>query len=418
MVKSLLDRSSQPLISPTDTSGANDVAPAQTEAPEANANQVTSPEVTGPQTPATPQTTGAATPIQPSPDTQPTQPQSVTPAIATPAAETTPPPPQSQTQAKTPAYLADWQNNTFGDVVKNSDKSIAELISDRNRWAQDTKGNPLDVYEIMSAIQGKDISKSAKQNADEEKAAARKARWDQVSNLLLQLGNFMGTIGGAPGYKYEDPNELTKRQQALRDAVLKQRETANTNYLAQIWKQQADQRAKELNAANIILLGARKANTDNDTANDNKTTEATIALKGAQQKAVEDKNTRENNLQPFKTKVLSSQANANEARAQKSRSGGSSGSGSGRGAGKYTAYDSAGRIHYFTTQGEAQTFAKREGTWVEKITTSDMDNKGNTVQRSSGGYAGKPGQSKAKSSNESFDVNRYRRGGAKKPPLN
>lgn len=238
---------------------------------------------------------------------------------------------QTAGNATAPSYLADWSKVSFSDAVKSGDKSIADYMRDYNKWARANNQEPLDVYDMMQAINGNDISESYAANEKEKRKLERQQRWEQIGNMLAHLGNFVGTIAGAPSATYETGEHLTARQQAVRDAVEKQNGDPK-NILAMIWKDRADQRARELNNANIALQGARKANVEGQTANQKAQSEANVALKGAQQKQVESataennaqtgyinaKNKREQELQPLKKKNIQSSTNANNARANAS----------------------------------------------------------------------------------------------------
>ena len=230
-----------------------------------------------------------------------------------------------------PSYLADWSKVSFSDAVKSGDKSIADYMRDYNKWARANNQEPLDVYDMMQAINGNDISESYADNEKAKRKLERQQRWEQIGNVLAHLGNFVGTIAGAPSATYETGEHLTARQQAIRDAVQKQNGDPK-NILAMIWKDRADQRARELNNANIALQGARKANVEGQTANQKAQSDANVALKGAQQRQadtaadenqaqtdyIEGKNKREQELQPLKKKNIQSSTNANNARANAS----------------------------------------------------------------------------------------------------
>lgn len=230
-----------------------------------------------------------------------------------------------------PTYLADWSKVSFSDAVKSGDKSIADYMRDYNKWARANNQEPLDVYDMMQAINGNDISESYAANEKARKKLERQQRWEQIGNVLAHLGNFVGTLAGAPSATYETGEHLTARQKAVRDAVQKQQGDPK-NILAMIWKDRADQRARELNNANIALQGARKANVEGQTANQKAQSDANVALKGAQQRQantaadeneaqtgyINDKNQREQDLQPLKKKNIQSSTNANNARANAS----------------------------------------------------------------------------------------------------
>lgn len=311
-------------------------------------------------------------------------------------------------------YLADWANNPFIDVVKSGDKSIADYMLDYNKWAEANGKDPLDVLTMYQAMNNKDIAKSYGQNEKEDKKLQRQQRWEQIGNVLSHLGNFVGTIAGAPSQTIETAPQLTARQQAVRDAITKQRGDPK-NILAQIWKQRADQRAKDLNDANVALRaaqkateGARKANVEGKTANEKAQSDANVALKGAQQGQAESatheneaqtnyingKNKREKELQPYKKRVLTSQtrrnnagADASEASARlsrvkeiKTRSGITA----------YQAQDEKGRVHTFSTAKEAEQYARQHNTWVVDYAETTGDNgygKPKTVRKPNGGHA-------------------------------
>lgn len=233
--------------------------------------------------------------------------------------------------SEAPSYLADWSKVSFSDAVKSGNKSIADYMRDYNKWARANNQEPLDVYDMMQAINGNDISESYADNEKAKRKLERQQRWEQIGNVLAHLGNFVGTIAGAPSGTYETGEHLTARQQAIRDAVQKQNGDPK-NILAMIWKDRADQRARELNNANIALQGARKANVEGQTANQKAQSDANVALKGAQQRQadtaadenqaqtdyIEGKNKREQELQPLKKKNIQSSTNANNARANAS----------------------------------------------------------------------------------------------------
>lgn len=231
----------------------------------------------------------------------------------------------------TPTYLADWGNTTFMDAVKSGNKSIADYMRDYNKWATANNQDPLDIYTMMQAINGNDIGESYAENEKAQRRLKRQQTWEQIGNVLAHLGNFVGTLAGAPSATYETGPQLTARQQAVRDAVEKQRGDPK-NILAQIWKDRADQRARELNNANVALQGARKANVEGQTVNQKAQSDATVALRGAQQHQAETaaqenqaradyvtgQNDRAKELQPLKKANIRSSTNANNARANAS----------------------------------------------------------------------------------------------------
>ena len=136
-------------------------------------------------------------------------------------------------------------------VYNLENKSIGENISDYNRWAKENGQKPLDIFEMIPYMQGKDLSKSLAQNEEDEKKLERQEKWERTGNFLAHLGSFVGAIAGGPAQDIESGAELTKRQRALRDATINQRNAYNNTMLQLYMKQQADERAEKMNEANI-----------------------------------------------------------------------------------------------------------------------------------------------------------------------
>ena len=196
---------------------------------------------------------------------------------------------QAPPSTATPTYLADWQGGiSFNDAINNGQHSIAEYIADYNRYASANGSDPLDIFTMMNAMQNRDVNKSVQQNQMDEKKALRRERWAQTANLLAHVGNFVGTLLGAPSQTIESGVELTKRQQALREKTLALRNTYNQNLLAQIWKDRADQRAADKNKADIGLIQQRVQSLQADEQRKNDKNKADIALAGARQQQAEE----------------------------------------------------------------------------------------------------------------------------------
>ncbi len=218
-----------------------------------------------------------------------------------------------------------WNHGqSIGDYAKTSGESIGNVLSSYWNWANDND-KPVDIINVMGAIQGKDITKSAAQNEAEEKKAKRKQMWDSVGMVLTHLGNFAGTLAGGPAQKIETP-EFTKRQQALYDATMQQRDKNNQNLLTQLWNQQANERANELNKQKEAVEAARAAGILSDIENKKAVANANIGNIGAQQKQheaqtdyINDKNEREEALAPLVRGRVQAQTRASNASAAHSR---------------------------------------------------------------------------------------------------
>lgn len=123
-----------------------------------------------------------------------------------------------------------WADGFEATLRKYPDLNIATAIKGYNDSAKKQGKEPLDILEIWPLMQNNDITKSLAENEKLEKKRADKEKWEQTANVLSHLGNFIGTIAGAPSQDIESSIELSKRQQILRDKTLEQRRQANSDY--------------------------------------------------------------------------------------------------------------------------------------------------------------------------------------------
>ena len=89
-----------------------------------------------------------------------------------------------------------------------------------------------------------DGDKTVAANEALKKKAERKAKWEQWGNLFMHLGNFFGTVQGAPSQKIESAQELTDRQRKLREATEALRAKGYTQMMVNIWKDRQDKQAQ------------------------------------------------------------------------------------------------------------------------------------------------------------------------------
>jgi YD repeat-containing protein len=122
----------------------------------------------------------------------------------------------------------------------------AQAIAAYNKWATDNGKPAADIGEIYSFINGQDPNKSQKDIEAEEKKMKRNEDWERVGNFLAHLGNFVGTISGAPSQELEPAINLTKRQQALRDKTMALRQKSVSDYLS-TYRQKQDEALKQQN---------------------------------------------------------------------------------------------------------------------------------------------------------------------------
>ena len=140
-----------------------------------------------------------------------------------------------------------------------------------------------------------DADKTVAANAALQKKAENQAKWEQWGNLFMHLGNFFGTVQGAPSQKIESAQELTDRQRKIREATDALRAKGYNQMMVNIYKDRQDKQAQ------MQVEAAAKAN------------EALAAYRGSQ-KAQEDA------LTPVKVQTEKERGNAAAAQAALSTS--------------------------------------------------------------------------------------------------
>lgn len=130
-----------------------------------------------------------------------------------------------------------------------------------------------------------DADKTVAANAALQKKAENQAKWEQWGNLFMHLGNFFGTVQGAPSQKIESAQELTDRQRKIRDATEALRAKGYNQMMLNIYKDRQDKQAQ------LQAEAAAKAN------------EALAAYRGAQKN-------QEEALTPVKLKTEQERGNA------------------------------------------------------------------------------------------------------------
>lgn len=114
-----------------------------------------------------------------------------------------------------------------------------------------------------------DGDKTVAANEALKKKAERQAKMEQWSNFLMHLGNFFGTVQGAPSQKIESAQELTDRQRKIREATDALRAKGYDQMLLNIWKDRQDKQAQmqaeaaaKANEALAAYRGSQKNQTD------------------------------------------------------------------------------------------------------------------------------------------------------------
>lgn len=89
-----------------------------------------------------------------------------------------------------------------------------------------------------------DGDKTVADNEALKKKAERKAKMEQWGNFLMHLGNFIGTVQGAPSQKIESAQELTDRQRKIRESTDSLRAKGYDQMMVNIWKDRQDKQAQ------------------------------------------------------------------------------------------------------------------------------------------------------------------------------
>ena len=114
-----------------------------------------------------------------------------------------------------------------------------------------------------------DGDKTVAANEALKKKAERQAKMEQWSNFLMHLGNFFGTVQGAPSQKIESAQELTDRQRKIREATEALRAKGYNQMMVNIYKDRQDKQAQmqaeaaaKANEALAAYRGSQKNQTD------------------------------------------------------------------------------------------------------------------------------------------------------------
>lgn len=210
--------------------------------------------------------------------------------------------------------LEDWgSGKSFAEIAKGSKHSIGSLIADRNKWAKENGKDPLDFWEYGQLFMDNDPSKSIEENEKEKKRKQWEDAFAHLGNVMMTFGNFVGAIGGAPSPSTPiDPHKLTKSQLRRREAANQQRQAYNKYLLEQMYKQKAEERAREKNLAEIGLIQERVRASQEKDKRDQALAESTIKNRDANTELIgERKNTEKARQAASYASAAASRARAN-----------------------------------------------------------------------------------------------------------
>lgn len=172
-----------------------------------------------------------------------------------------------------------------------------------------------------------DGDKTVAANEALKKKAERQAKMEQWGNLFMHLGNFFGTVQGAPSQKIESAQELTDRQRKIREATEALRAKGYNQMMVNIYKdrqdKQAQMQAEAAAKANEKLAEYRESQKNQTDSLTPVKVEEVIQSTRQHSSAAdlnESKKKTEDDLRGKKGKLLDNQADAAAARAADSRS--------------------------------------------------------------------------------------------------
>lgn len=161
-----------------------------------------------------------------------------------------------------------------------------------------------------------DADKTVAANAALQKKAENQAKWEQWGNLFMHLGNFFGTVQGAPSQKIESAQELTDRQRKIREATEALRAKGYNQMMVNIYKDRQDKQAQmqaeaaaKANEALAAYRGSQKNQTDSLTPVKVQTEKERGHAAAAQAALSTSKKETEDALRGKKGKLLDAQTN-------------------------------------------------------------------------------------------------------------
>lgn len=161
-----------------------------------------------------------------------------------------------------------------------------------------------------------DADKTVAANAALQKKAENQAKWEQWGNLFMHLGNFFGTVQGAPSQKIESAQELTDRQRKIREATEALRAKGYNQMMLNIYKDRQDKQAQmqaeaaaKANEALAAYRGSQKNQTDSLTPVKVQTEKERGNAAAAQAALSTSKKETEDALRGKKGKLLDAQTN-------------------------------------------------------------------------------------------------------------
>lgn len=160
----------------------------------------------------------------------------------------------------------DW-SRTYAEIEQNPILQQMKPYDIMRDYQKNGDGNWSSFMPWLSSLG--DADKTVAANAALQKKAESQAKWEQWGNLFMHLGNFFGTVQGAPSQKIESAQELTDRQRKIREATEALRDKGYNQMMVNIYKDRQDKQAQmqaeaaaKANEALAAYRGSQKNQTD------------------------------------------------------------------------------------------------------------------------------------------------------------
>ena len=160
----------------------------------------------------------------------------------------------------------DW-SRPYGEIEQNPILQQMKPYDIMRDYQKNGDGNWSAFMPWLSSLG--DADKTVAANAALQKKAENQAKWEQWGNLFMHLGNFFGTVQGAPSQKIESAQELTDRQRKIREATEALRAKGYNQMMVNIYKDRQDKQAQmqaeaaaKANEALAAYRGSQKNQTD------------------------------------------------------------------------------------------------------------------------------------------------------------
>lgn len=167
---------------------------------------------------------------------------------------------------KNTAITIDW-SKPYSEIEQNPILQQMKPYDIMRDYQKNGDGNWSSFMPWLSSLG--DADKTVAANAALQKKAERQAKWEQWGNLFMHLGNFFGTVQGAPSQKIESAQDLTDRQRKIREATDALRQKGYDQMMVNIYKDRKDKQAQmqaeaaaKANEALAAYRGAQKNQTD------------------------------------------------------------------------------------------------------------------------------------------------------------